>query len=237
VLAAWMSGAALVMAPWLAGTWVMRRLGRRAEPVIDIYITSMFRGLLGEYSIRRNVRLVTGTQSITPLAWGVFYPTIMLPPEALRWPADRLRAALLHELAHVKRWDCAMQLVMRIVCAIHWFNPLAWIMARRLRAEHERACDDMVLTWGLGEAAYAEHLVVIARSLRAPCVPWRTTVAMAQRSELHDRLVSILDPARRRERCGWRMLLAAWSLTLMFVTPLSMLRGPATGQTYSQIVR
>lgn len=234
-LSCWGIGAMLMMIPWLAGAWTVWRLGRRAEPVEDAFIANMFRGLLWEYSIRRRVELLVGTQSMTPLAWGVFRPRVLLPPEAMRWPADRLRSVMLHELAHVKRWDCATQLLGQFACAVHWFNPLAWLMARWMRAEHERACDDRVLAWGLGEACYAEHLVQIARSLRAPAMPWMAAVAMARGSQLRDRLSCILDPSRSRGRLSGRITTAALALTLAIVAPLAMIHGadatPAAAST------
>lgn len=225
ILTVWLIGAGLAMLPWLAGAWTVWRLGRGARRVRDSFINSMFHGLRGEFSIRRKVELKVGRCSMTPMAWGVFRPCVLLPPEALRWPADRLRSVLLHELAHVKRWDCLTQLLGQLACAIYWFNPMAWLGARAMRAEHERACDDRVLAWGLGEACYAEHLVQVARSLRAPAMPWMAAVAMARQSQLRDRLLAILDPSRPRTRFSGRTVLIAVLLTLALVSPLAMLHG------------
>ena len=58
-----------------------------------------------------------------------------VPVEATGWSNDRLRAVLLHELAHVQRFDCLTQGMAQIARAVHWFNPVAWMAVRELRRE------------------------------------------------------------------------------------------------------
>ena len=58
---------------------------------------------------------------------------MLLPRDAAAWSDARLRVVLLHELAHVRRRDCATFTLARLACAARWFDPLAWIAAARLR--------------------------------------------------------------------------------------------------------
>src|SRR5215831_3549374 len=57
---------------------------------------------------------------------GVRQPLILLPPRHREWHPSKIRAVLLHELAHIRRRDCLLQWLPQAVCALHWFNPLAW---------------------------------------------------------------------------------------------------------------
>ena len=52
-----------------------------------------------------------------------------------------------HELAHLRRRDLFKQVAASLVIALHWFNPLAWWAARRMRVEGEMAVDARVLRW------------------------------------------------------------------------------------------
>ncbi len=101
----------------------------------------------------------------TPVVVGLFRPRILVPagvdPETLRW-------ALLHEQAHVRRGDNLLRAAAAFVCALHWFNPAAWLFLRAFRQDLEDACDARVLR-GRGEAdrtAYARALFAYARRER-----------------------------------------------------------------------
>src|SRR6185436_13202681 len=121
----------------------------------------------GEIAAAMGVGRVTFLESAgssMPFVSGVFRPLVVMPVEASTWTSERLRAVLLHELAHVRRHDCLTQLLARVACALYWFHPLVWLAAHRLRVERERACDDVVLISGVRGSEYGHHLVEIARS-------------------------------------------------------------------------
>jgi HEAT repeat protein len=144
----------------------------------------------------------------SPLAAGFARPTILLPRLAAEWDAERRRAVLLHELAHVRRRDCRVQLLAQAVCALYWFNPLVWIAVGQLRLERERACDDEVLQHGAVPSSYAAHLLEIARALR-PSVRPSAALAMARHSEIEGRLLAVLAVKRRTPFALTRWAIAA----------------------------
>lgn len=158
-----------------------------------------------------------------PIACGVLRPTVVLPVEADAWPDERVRVVLLHELAHVRRRDCLTQAVADAVCAVFWFNPLAWMAVRELRRERERACDDMVLAAGTKGPDYAAHLLEVARAMRGASLDsvFSSGVAMAHRSELEGRLMAILDDARPRRGLTARGLALASTFSMAIVAPLA----------------
>ena len=158
------------------------------------------RGLSAECArsmeVQRRVHLLRSREHSMPMAFGTFRPAILIPAIADTWSYDRRRAVVMHELAHVARYDCLTQTLAFVACAIYWFHPGAWWAARRLRIEREIACDDRVIAAGAQAREYAGHLLEIAyafSSQRAPAL----AVGMARAA-----------PARRadagRARCRTR---------------------------------
>ncbi|MEM8682423.1 MAG: M56 family metallopeptidase [Pseudomonadota bacterium] len=145
--------------------------------------------------VRRRVALRTRSADSMPAVWGVLRPCVLLPENCTDWPAERRRAVLLHELAHVARHDVVISLLVNAACALHWFNPLVWVLKRKLEAEREKACDDMALQSGMSRKLYARQLLDTATH----CRPTHSVApAMAGRSQLEGRIMSILDNSRAR---------------------------------------
>ena len=138
------------------------------------------------------VRIRRSKAVTVPMTWGFFRPMILLPSDAHNWKSERLHAVLLHELAHIRRWDWLTQTIAQITCAVYWFNPLVWFAARQLRAEAEQACDDDVINSGFQSVDYADYLFNIARNVKAVGSVSRVALAMARRSKIEGRLRTIL---------------------------------------------
>src|SRR5207253_881183 len=142
-----------------------------------------------------SVALMESAAADVPLACGVRRPTIVLPADAGTWPIDRRRAVLRHELAHIERRDAITQLAADLACAALFWNPLAHLAARAMRAERERACDDRALLCGERASDYAENLLAMAQHLRGGP---NAALAMARKSQLEGRLMAVLDPTVSR---------------------------------------
>jgi beta-lactamase regulating signal transducer with metallopeptidase domain len=183
LFALWLIGAGAILVRLLLGLLAVQWMSRRTERVNDAPWLPQARALAAELGISRITFLRSGRAAM-PMAWGIFRPAVLMPADADHWPAERLRIVLLHELAHVKRRDCLTHVLAQIACAAYWFNPLAWIAARHVRTERERACDDLVLACGTRGSDYADQLIEVARVMRAgrfPAVLAGASLAMAHR--------------------------------------------------------
>jgi HEAT repeat protein/beta-lactamase regulating signal transducer with metallopeptidase domain len=227
LLIVWMVGASLVLGRLAAGLVAVQWMSRRIERVTDAPWLDQARALARHLGVSSRIVFLRSGRAAMPMAWGIFRPAVLMPADADAWPADRLRIVLLHELAHVRRRDCLTHMLAQVACAGHWFNPLAWMAARRARTERERACDDLVLSAGTRGADYATELIEIARVMRGgrfPAVLAGASLAMAHRSELEGRLMAILDPNIRRAGITRLKGAAATAMFALAVMPLASMQ-------------
>ena len=224
VLLAWAVGAAVAATPLVLGALALRRIKRNSSPLHGPGWDELLARASRDLAIGRRVRLLRADHDAMPMTWGVLRPTVLLPAACDGWPGGRRRAVLLHELAHVKRWDCLWQLLVHLACAVHWFNPLAWVARAHAQREREQACDDLVLACGTADTDYAEQILHVAAGFRAPALAGAAAIPMARASQLEGRLVAILDRTRNRKAMTWGGI-AFVALALLAVTiPVAILR-------------
>lgn len=193
----WLAGVLCVLIPLAAGFAVRNRvLLESARRLDDPRWVRLIGDLSARIGLKRSVAAFESPQPIVPITWGCWRPAVLVPIAWRDWSEERRRCVLLHELAHVKRFDVALQIIGRLAAGFYWFNPLAWYAVRQLRIEREFACDDCVLESGERPTDYARELVEIARLYRVPHLA--LGAAMANSDRLDERVLGILDPARFR---------------------------------------
>jgi beta-lactamase regulating signal transducer with metallopeptidase domain len=219
--AIWAIVAFALLARVAFGIAAVHRLARRARPA-DARWRQRLADTIDTLGIHGRVRLLVSRDIGMPMTWGSRVPVLLLPVSALEWSDERAGVVLLHELAHVRRGDWLTHALGRLLAALHWFNPLAWIALNAMARERERACDDFVLAHGARPSDYAQHLLDIARaSLAAPS--YAMAPAMARHSELEGRLLSILTP---RGRVPARTAAVALSAAAIAVTAVVAAAAP-----------
>jgi TonB family protein len=170
------------------------RIARRATLLKDAQWHSLLAEECSRLGLPRTPLLMTCSGAATPFTFGVLRPRILLPADCQQWKTVRRRAVLLHELAHIQRHDLVWQLFANVTTSLWWFQPLCWWHRSNLRRESERACDAMVLRWGVRPSEYAQELLEIAQALPHELSRSPVGLAMVQPGELESRLHAILRP-------------------------------------------
>ena len=134
-----------------------------------------------------------------PFVWGLWRGSIYLPRDFGETLAEKhRRGTLMHELAHVSRWDAAVNVLQILVQALFFFHPLVWWANKRIRQEREKCCDEVAIAildavpreYG---SAILENLVGENNSRQA--VP--TLAVAGPVKNIEQRIKTIMNPKRR----------------------------------------
>jgi beta-lactamase regulating signal transducer with metallopeptidase domain len=174
---------------------------------------------------RWELRISETSTVASAMTWGNRNPIVLLPKSSIFWPKDRLEAVLLHELAHVRRYDSLSQLLAFAGCALYWFNPAVWLCSRAMRAEAEVAADDAVLHAGVRPSIYAAELLRFASELGQHSQHFRYMgISFMKQPKIEKRIRSIVDPSRGRVGVTLTRVLTAGGIGLISVIALAMVR-------------
>lgn len=132
----------------------------------------------------------------SPIVTGLLQPTILLPQSSYQWSDETLNMVLLHELGHVKRKDLWANMSSQVACAFHWFNPMVWMLRKRLQNECEYACDEHVISRGANAKHYIYALCDVAEQCAGEQAPV-AALAMANKASLKNRVENLLNKKRR----------------------------------------
>src|SRR5262249_37877326 len=126
---------------WLA-THRMRSRGICAAP--DIWQDRLHRAA-ERLRVSKSVTLLESCLVQVPIVLGLLRPVILFPVGLLAGlPAGQIELILMHELAHIRRWDYAMNMIQTFIEGLMFYNPAVWWISHVIRTEREHCCDDIV---------------------------------------------------------------------------------------------
>lgn len=169
-----------------------------------------------------------------PAIMGMLRPTLLLPNDADELEDEQLRMIMLHELAHVRRWDTATNWLLLLIRAIHWWNPVYWLAAARFRSLREQACDAFVVRRMNHPSTQDYGTLLLALVARRPNGPtWRVMLpasilsffpSVFRRRAIRVRLKSLQRAGVKYGR--WQMAGVAAMLTALVVSGFTTANEP-----------
>lgn len=124
-----------------------------------------------QLGITREVRIFLSEKIASPLTIGFLKPLILVPVASINHlSVAQLEAILLHELAHIKRYDYLVNILLSVAEISLFFNPFTRLFSAHIRKERENSCDDWVLQFQYSASTYAEALLRMAQLQAAPAL-------------------------------------------------------------------
>jgi TonB family protein len=184
----------------IALVWVLVAATRGLLLLLDLRALAAIRRDARLWSTARGYPVFLSDRVQVPLAAGFRHPAIILPAALVeQMPADAVETIVIHELAHLRRYDVWTNALARIAEALAILNPAAWFVMRRLSMEREIACDDWVVARTGSGDAFAQTLAMMAGAI-AGRVPLAAPSAIGSRHAIVERIERLLDARPRRLR-------------------------------------
>ena len=178
-------------------TWRLRKARQLENPEVR----QLFEDCKLMLGIDQHIPIIETEYLKTPAVYGFLSPRLLLPKGMVEsFSLQELRHILLHELAHVKRLDMAVNWLMAVLQVLHWFNPIIWFGFERVREDREVACDALALSRSRdGEhTVYGETLIKLLQHFITPDpVPGGLVGLMEKKNDMKQRVMMIAGFTRR----------------------------------------
>jgi beta-lactamase regulating signal transducer with metallopeptidase domain len=198
------------------------KLRKRSVEVNLSSLDAQLQQRMGAQTAGRKVGVYECEDLRVPIAVGFLRPAIILPSWTLRGlSSSELNGVLLHEMAHIRRWDDWTNLLQKVVSAIFFFHPAVWWIENRLTLEREMACDDVVVSESSDPREYANCLVSLAEKSVSRRGFGLAQAAVKRVRDISSRITRILDCKRGSRITLWKpalALVAVFSLLSSFAS-------------------
>lgn len=211
--ALWLLGAAVFLLYHALGSAAFVRRQRRWSMPAEAELQKAYQDLAAGMGLSRPPELRICNRVGSPMVAGLLRPILLLPRHTAE--AAELPFILRHELTHYKRRDLWYQTVLLTANALHWFNPLVYLMRRAASADLELTCDEAVMA-GADAAtrhSYGEALLTAVHREKGLERTALSTHFYGGAAAMRDRLWNLLGSGRRKR--GAVVLTVALALTLL----------------------
>lgn len=169
--------------------------------------------------ISRKVQILLSETIHTPLTIGFLKPLILIPVASINHlTTDQLEAVILHEMAHIKRHDYLVNIILSVVELSLFFNPFTQLLSKTIKKERENSCDDWVLQFQYNATTYAAALLQIAYLQSAPVL---AMTAARDKKVLLGRVKRMID--QKENQFNYRRQLLAFCLVTGLLSSIAWL--------------
>jgi beta-lactamase regulating signal transducer with metallopeptidase domain len=184
----WFLGVLVLSLRTAGGLLLIERMRRKEIKPIGQELHERCMALERRMGLDRVIRYCECHRLDAPAVLGWFRPVVLLPVRVLTgMDEQQIEAVIAHELAHIRRLDCFVNLFQIAVETLLFYHPAVWWVSQRVRAERENCCDDEAISICGDAVVYARALTLMEEWRAAPAL-----AMAANRSPLAERVVRLL---------------------------------------------
>ena len=210
--AVWLAGMILFLAYHAVKHCRFFKLAKRwSDNVTDGHTLSLLENLKIQMGISQKIGLQVCDGIGSPMLIGFVFPRILLPNAA--FSEEELQFILKHELVHFKQKDLWYKALVLVATAVHWFNPLVYLMARAIGVQCELSCDERVVRGtGADTRQYYSQTIIGVVRYQSKLKTALSTNFYGGKKGMKTRIFSIMDMSKKK--AGAAVLCSALILTL-----------------------
>ena len=212
----WLFGSLAILALYLISYSHYRsQMIKKGNVIENADILQQISELKRELHIKDAVRVVEYSEAASPMIIGLFKPVLVLPETQYR--SEEMFFILKHELVRLKRKDVFFKLLFAAAHAVHWFNPLIWLMQKEAAVDMELSCVERVMQ-GTGYAVKKAYTETLLSMLYRQCAKrtFLSTQFYGGKRIMKKRFKNIL--VKKEKKNGIYVLICAVLLTFCFGT-------------------
>lgn len=158
----WCLGFAFMALRYAGAFLLTQRLRRYGLSTPNVQWRNRFRTLVLNAGLSDDIRLHISKYVNGPVTLGFIKPVVLVPVGFLvGLPQDQIEAILLHEIAHIRRYDYVFNLVQTAIKTVFFFHPAIHYISRRIDIDREQACDDLAVAQSRNPQALAKGLATL----------------------------------------------------------------------------
>jgi beta-lactamase regulating signal transducer with metallopeptidase domain len=182
---------------------------------VDVQWKIFVKNVAAMMGIKKPVHVWLSGIVTTPVTIGYLKPIILLPLAAInQLSTQQLEAVLLHELAHIRRHDYLINLVIRFIQSVLYFNPFVKALVNSVEREREKSCDEIVIQFQYDPLGYASALLMLEKVNYLP-----KSLAMASSGKKNDLLhrIECMMGVQKKQVISFNKLAGLFAGLLCFI--------------------
>jgi beta-lactamase regulating signal transducer with metallopeptidase domain/peptidoglycan/xylan/chitin deacetylase (PgdA/CDA1 family) len=148
--------------------FLAKQLVKNAIKPLSLELEAHFSLLAQKLGITQQIKFYLSAKVEVPTVIGWIKPVILIPVSSLTGLSnEQLEAIVLHELAHIRRYDYLVNIFQTLIETLLFYHPAVWWVSSQIRIERENCCDDIAVEFNNNPLTYAKALITL-EEIRQP---------------------------------------------------------------------
>ncbi len=197
----------------------------------DVELRMFVKKIAAQLGIKKPVKVWVSELVTSPVTIGYLKPVILIPMAAVNHlSTQQMEAVLLHELSHIRRFDYFINLIIKFIQSVLYFNPFVKAFIKIVEREREKSCDEMVIQFQYDPHGYATALLELEKTNYLPKT--LAVAAAGKKNDLLHRIEWIMGVQKKKQVISFNKVASVFAglLCIIGLNAMLILSKPSEGR-------